>query len=121
MQYCTIAPEVGYPIWHAQSITFGSIELRNPENIGFALETAFLVCDLIYEYFRFGSRHFGFTTSGAIVQHFFGFIELVNPENIVFAVDIAFLTVLRAEIWVLPFWRPPYWISHFRFGRRAFM
>ena len=46
-------------------------------------------------------------------------IELGDPENIGFAVETAFLSGLQAEIQVLPFWRPPCWISHFRFGRRA--
>ena len=43
---------------------------------------------------------------------------LGNPENL-FAVETAFLIGQRAELKVLPFWRRPYWISYFRFGRRV--
>jgi len=28
-------------------------------------------------------------------------------------VDYRYMSCLQAEIWVLPVWRPPYWISHF--------
>ena len=51
-------------------IAFGFIELGNPENIGFGVETAFqtgLQAE-IYKYFRFGGRHVGFPTSSLVVE-----------------------------------------------------
>ena len=48
------------------------------------------------------------------------FIGLLGLENIGVAVGISFLSLLGAEIKVLPVLRPPYWISHFRLQRTVF-
>ena len=45
---------------------------------------------------------------------------LPDPENMGIAVGILFLSHLEAEIYVFPFWRPPYSIYHIRFGRTVF-
>ena len=50
-----------------------------------------------------------------------GPFELLDLKNVGTDFDIVFLSCLQAEIWVFPVWRPPSWISHFRFGRTAIM
>jgi len=44
-------------------------------------------------------------------------IQYGDPENIDKCVRISFLSHLQAEVCVFPVYRPPYWISYFRFGR----
>jgi len=41
-------------------------------------------------------------------------VELLDPENIGLVVGIALLACVPVEIQVLPDWRPPSWIYHFR-------
>ena len=42
------------------------------------------------------------------------------PENMSVAVAIFLLSLLQAEIWAVPVWRPPSWISDFLLHRMAF-
>ena len=62
-------------------------------------------------YFRFGGRHVGFPTSGYVVGWRKQFPWDGDHENMGIAVGISPLSSLRAEIWQIPVWRPPSWIS----------
>src|SRR5208282_3765583 len=49
-----------------------------------------------------------------------GAIELLDPENVGLAVETKLLSCLEAEIYVLPVYWPPSWISDFRLHRTVF-
>ena len=46
---------------------------------------------------------------------------LPDPENMGLAVGIVFLLCLQGKIWILPVWRSPSWVTHFRLGHLIFL
>ena len=69
---------------------------------------------------EFRGHHLEFPASGLVDQHHNHYHRITGPQNIEIAVVISFLSCLQAEKLLLPLRRPPYWISHFRVGRKSF-